>query len=109
MSNELPEPEHKLLANDLRLAKAKRVKLEAEMFAVSKPQNCVGVQTTPQWLKAVDAERALASQLAQLRSDAQDELAALAQAAHAGAKLDRRRAEHLSTVIVESWNDLMSV
>jgi len=109
MSNELPEPEHKEIANALRLAKAKRVKLQAQMFAVSKPQNCVGVETTPGWLKACDRERELASQLAQLRSDAQDELGRMAQAANAGGKLDHRRAQQLKTVITESWADLMSV
>jgi hypothetical protein len=54
MSNELLLPEHKELAAALRLAKAKRVRLQAEMFAANRPLACMGVETTPAWVKACE-------------------------------------------------------
>ncbi len=108
MSNE-QLPEHKELAAALRLAKAKRVEAQQKMFAVNKPRACMGVETTPEWLKAGERERELASQLAQLRSDCRDELGRMVQASHAGATLDGRRVQELSVIITESWDDLMAV
>lgn len=109
MSNEEHIPEHKELAAALRMAKARRVKLEAQMFAQNKPRDCMGVEASPEWLKAGERERSLAGQLAQMRSDARDELGELARAASAGGKLDHKRVQELNTIITESWNDMMTI
>ncbi len=102
-------PEHRQLAEDLRRAKAKRVEAQQKMFATPPPGGCMGVTTTPAWLKASERERELASALAQLRYDSQVQLSEMAQAANAGGKWDDRQAQQLKTVIAEVWNDMMTI
>jgi hypothetical protein len=108
MSHELPE--HKQVAESLRAAKVKRLRVQEQVFARGVPRGQLGIEMPPEFVRAMDDERDLCSRLAQLRSDAQDELAAMVREANAGnRKWDAVKAQQLKSIAAEATADLMTV